>query len=143
MPLFYISPLLFFCLVLSLFLSYPFLLLAYSPDFSPPKPHCPIGRLFCVALVFFVLFERLEDTYLSWWYVQHMLPYAFMHLYSIFNLRLFVSILSYNLFNLALKRLTETVSEWYQHLLNLFAIFYKSNTEGTSFQIMFVCFTFM
>ena len=33
---FSISPLLFFCLVLSLFLSYSFLLLAHSPDFFPP-----------------------------------------------------------------------------------------------------------
>ena len=38
-PLFYIYLLfLFFCLVLSLFLSYPFLLLANSPDFFFPKP---------------------------------------------------------------------------------------------------------
>ena len=35
---FSISPLLLFCLVLLLFLSYPFLLLAYSPDFFFPKP---------------------------------------------------------------------------------------------------------
>ena len=37
---FSISPLLFFCLVLSLFLSYPFLLffLAHSPDLFFPKP---------------------------------------------------------------------------------------------------------
>ena len=27
--------------------------------------------------------------------------------------------------------------QWYQHLLTLFAIFYKSSTEGTDFQIMF------
>ena len=33
----FVSPLLFFCLVLSLFLSYSFLLLAHSPDFFPPK----------------------------------------------------------------------------------------------------------
>ena len=30
-----------------------------------------------------------------------------------------------------------------QHLLTLFAIFYKSNTEGTNFRIMFICFTFV
>ena len=33
-----ISPLFFFCLVLSLFLSYPILLLAHSPDLFFPKP---------------------------------------------------------------------------------------------------------
>ena len=31
----------------------------------------------------------------------------------------------------------------YCHLLTLFASFYKSNTEGTSFRIMFICFTFV
>ena len=35
---FSVYPLLFFCLVLSLFLSYPFLLLAHSPDLFSPKP---------------------------------------------------------------------------------------------------------
>ena len=29
--------------------------------------------------------------------------------------------------------------QWYQRLLTLFAIFYKSNAEGTNFRIMFVC----
>ena len=32
---------------------------------------------------------------------------------------------------------------WYQQLLTWFAIVYKSNTEGTNFPIMFVCFMFM
>ena len=48
-----ISPLLFFCLVLLLFLSYPFLLLAHSPDIFSPKP--PFSRKvgsFVMALVF-------------------------------------------------------------------------------------------
>ena len=31
----------------------------------------------------------------------------------------------------------------YQHVLTLFAIFYDSNTEGTNFGIMFICFTFV
>ena len=35
---FSITPLLFFCLVLLHFLSYPLLLLAHSPDLFPPKP---------------------------------------------------------------------------------------------------------
>ena len=63
----YLSPLLFFYLVLSLFLSYPFLLLVHSLDFFPLNLHFP--RHFCVALVLF--FERLGDVYFSWWYVQH------------------------------------------------------------------------
>ena len=37
-PLFYTSSFSFFCLVLLLFLSYPFLLRAHSPDFFSPKP---------------------------------------------------------------------------------------------------------
>ena len=67
-PLFYISSLvLLFCLVLSLFLSYPFLLLTHSPDL-----HFPKGMLFCVALVLFL--EWLGDEYFSWGYMQYMLP---------------------------------------------------------------------
>ena len=46
-PTFSISPLLFFFLVLSFFLCYPFLVLAHSPDLFFPKP--PL----CVALLFF------------------------------------------------------------------------------------------
>ena len=75
--LFYIYLLLFFCLVLSLFLSYPFLLLAHFPDFFSLQQlptlnfHLLKGRLFCVALVSF--FEHLEGEYVSWWY---MLPYG-------------------------------------------------------------------
>ena len=34
-------------------------------------------------------------------------------------------------------------SQWYQHLLTLFGIFYESNTEGNNFWIMFICFTFL
>ena len=55
--------LLFFCLILLLFLSYPFgsVLLAFlSLNF-----HCPKGMLFYVAHLF-CLFERL-DEYFSWW----------------------------------------------------------------------------
>ena len=53
-----------YCLVLSLFLSYPFLLLAHSPDFFFPK-----RLLFCV-------FEQLGNEQFCQWYVQHMLPYG-------------------------------------------------------------------
>ena len=37
-PSFLISPILFFCIVLLLFLSFPFLLLTHFPDFCFPKP---------------------------------------------------------------------------------------------------------
>ena len=30
--------------------------------------------------------------------------------------------------------------QWFQHLLTLFAILYESNTEGSNFRIIFVCF---
>ena len=46
---FSLSPLLFFCLVLLLFVSYPFLLLAHSPDSFCLNLHFSKGRLFCVA----------------------------------------------------------------------------------------------
>ena len=32
--------------------------------------------------------------------------------------------------------------QWCQHLLTVFAIFYESDTKGTTFRIMFVCFMF-
>ena len=31
----------------------------------------------------------------------------------------------------------------YQHLLTLFAMLYESNTEGTNFRSMFICFSFV
>ena len=66
---------------------------------------------------------------------------AFMRLYSIFNLQLLLSILK--------KKPPSGIEtqdrndQWYQHLLNLFAIFNKSNTEGTHFRLMFACFSLM
>ena len=33
--------------------------------------------------------------------------------------------------------------QWYQHLLNLFAIFHESSTEGSNFRMMFICFVFV
>ena len=76
-PTLYI-PLLFFCLALSLFLSYPFLLLAHCPDLFcfPLNLFFPKGRLFCVALVFLFLFDRLGDEYFSWLYVHLLLAYS-------------------------------------------------------------------
>ena len=55
--------LMFFCLVLLLFLSYPFRLLALSSltSFSL-NLHFPKSRLLCMALVLVCLFERLGDT---------------------------------------------------------------------------------
>ena len=67
---------------------------------------------------------------------------AFMHLYSIFNLHLFLSILFYNVLKSGIET-PERNGQWYQRLLTLFAIVYESNSEGTNFRIMFVCFTFM
>ena len=62
----------------------------------PLNLYFPKGRLFCVALVC-LFFERLGDEYFSWWYGQHMLPsdtgISLYALYTIFNLRLFLSIL--------------------------------------------------
>ena len=49
---FSMSPLVFFCLVPSLFLSYPFLIWAHSPDLFSLHLHFPKGGLFRVALVF-------------------------------------------------------------------------------------------
>ena len=69
---------------------------------------------------------------------------AFMHLYSIFNLQLFLSILFTFFFKSGIET-PDRNGQWYhyQHLLTLFAISYKSYTEGSNFQIMFVCFMFM
>ena len=66
-------PVFFFCHVLSLFLSYPFLCLAHSPDlFFPKSPFSERQAVLCGSC--FIFFERLGDEYFSWWYVQHMLP---------------------------------------------------------------------
>ena len=66
---------------------------------------------------------------------------AFMHLYSILHLRLLLSILIYKLFNLVLKRQTETVSGTSISYLYLpFFFLNKSNTTGTNFRIICVCY---
>ena len=70
-----VSPLLFFCIVLLLFLSYPFCFWPILLTSFSLKLHFPKGSLFCVALV--CLFsERLGEEYFSWWYVQQMLHYG-------------------------------------------------------------------
>ena len=69
------------------------------------------------------------------------LVFAFMHLYPIFNLQLSMPILLY-----IFQSGTETPDrngQWCQHLLTLVVMFYKSNTEGTNFRIIFVCFAFV
>ena len=87
---FYLS-LLLFCQVLLLFLSYPFLLLALSPDFFSPKaPFSKRYALLCGSCFWWVFFL---DEYLSWWYVQHMLP---LYGTGIINLYAFI-IIYYNL----------------------------------------------
>ena len=67
---------------------------------------------------------------------------AFMHLYSIFNLRYFLYILFYNLKKSGIET-PNWSSQWYhyQHILTVVAICYESDTdtEGTNFRIMFVC----
>ena len=108
-PLVYISPLLFFCLVLLLFLSYPFFCFWPIPMTSfPLNLHFPKGRFLFGSCQLW--FEQLGDEYFSWWYVQHnlcchmALVLAFVHWYSIFNLQLFLSILVW-------KRQTEVVND--------------------------------
>ena len=73
-----------FCLILFCF--WPIFLAYFSLNL-----HFPKGRLFCVVLLKKIVFERSGDKYFSWWCVQHMLPYG--TIYSIFNFRLFLSIL--------------------------------------------------
>ena len=66
---------------------------------------------------------------------------TFIHLYSVFNLRLFLSILKKKKCDIEMP---DWNGQWYQHLLTLFAIFfYESNAKGTEFWIMFICFTFV
>ena len=67
---------------------------------------------------------------------------SFMHLCSVFNLQLFLFILFY-IFKKSGIETPDRNGQWYQHLLILFAILYESNTEGTNFRIMFICFTFV
>ena len=67
-----------------------------------------------LLICFLGFFERLGDEYFSRWYVQHILLYGtlgiYIYIYSIFNLRLFLSILFYIFLILVLKRQTETAN---------------------------------
>ena len=106
--------------------------------------------LFCVALVFFFLFERLGDEYCSQLYVEHMLPYGSgitISLYALIVIQyfLFAIVFFYSclyIFSSGIET-PDRNGQWYQYLLPLFAMFYESNTEGTNFRMMlnFVCFT--
>ena len=55
---------------------------------------------------------------------------AFMHLYSILNLQLFLSIPFSNFLKYGIET-PDRNGQWYEHFLTLFAIFYKSSTERT------------
>ena len=77
-------------------------LLAHSPDlFFSLNLHFPKGRLFCLALVFFCLLERLGDeqglAYFSQWYVQHMPPYQPLCNYIVFLIRDFFLPILFNI----------------------------------------------
>ena len=77
-----LSPLLFFCLILLLFVSFFFCMLVHSSDFFPENsPIVFVKRLFCMASV-----QQLREV--SWSVVCaaccHMaLVFAVMHLYNI------------------------------------------------------------
>ena len=58
---------------------------------------------------------------------------AFLHLYSIFILRLFVSIFYQHFFSGF--ETSDRNGEWYQHLLTIYVLFYESNTEGTNIRM--------
>ena len=60
--------------------------------------HFPKGRLFCMALVFLFVWAVRRVGGMCSIYCQMELALAFMHLYSIFNLQLFLSIPFYDFF---------------------------------------------
>ena len=102
----------------------------------PLNLHFQKGRLFCGCSF---VFERL-DQYFSWWYVQHVLPYMALVLLLAFIYFEFAIIFVHSLF------LKKSIgywnawpnTRWYQ-LLTVFAFFFfRSDTEGTNFQIMFI-----
>ena len=141
-------PYLLFCSSsLLVFLSYRFLLLAHSPHFFFTKLHFPKGRLLCGSLFKLVWGERLGDEYFfSWWYVQHMLSYVTgISLYTLRSIFNFATVFVHSPISFYLICYCNSRPKWYQHLqlLTLFAIFYESNTEGTNFWTMFICFTFV
>ena len=64
---------------------------------------------------------------------------AFMYLYSIFNLQLILSIRFFFFFKSGIET-PDRNGQWYQHLLNLFAIFFtRAIPKGITFGICFLC----
>ena len=133
----------FFCLILLLFLSDPFLPLAHTPDFFSHNLHFPKGMPCCVALVLLLLlFSGREMNILVGGMCSicchTTLALAFMHLYSIFNLRLFLSIIFIFVliwyWNARPKRSMVPVSP--NCICHLFTI--ESKTEGINFRIVFI-----
>ena len=107
-PTFLLSPFLFFCQVLLLLLLFCFWPILLTP--LSVNVHCP-----CVALVFVVLSGLEMSTLAGGMCIIccHMvLVLAFMQLYSIFNLQLFLLIVFYNyyFFYVVLERHIEMVS---------------------------------
>ena len=82
-------------------------------------------------------------------YVQHMLPYgtslyAFINLFLICNCFCsFFYIYIYIFFFKSGIEMPDRNGLWYQHLLILLAIFYKSNTEEANFRIMFIFYVYV
>ena len=139
-PLFCLSPLLFFCLALFLFLSYPFVLLAHSRDFFFSKP--PFSKENLWAFRRWVFYLVVCAAYAA---IYMALGLAIKcNLYSIFILRLFLSIL----FDLKKSGIVsietpDRNSQWYQHLLTLFAIFFtRAIPKGLTLGFC-LCFTFV
>ena len=75
------------------------------------------------------------------------LALAFMHVYSMFNLRLFLSILLVYIFkNKSGIERPDRNGQWYQHVLTLFAFFFffkravqKRQTVGLCFHVLRLC----
>ena len=107
-----LCPLLYFCLVLLLFLSYPvFCLWPILLTYFSLNLHFPNSRLLCVALVF--CFSWAVRRWIFFYLVVCAAYAAIWHLKSIFSFAagLFLSILFFHIFNLVLKHQTETVNK--------------------------------
>ena len=75
--------------------------------------------------------------------VYILLVLAFMHLYSTFNLRLFLSIFVFYFLKSGIET-PDRKGQWFQHLLTLFAFFFnESNTKETNLLTFGLCFNFV
>ena len=126
-----------FCLVLLLFLSCPFLLLAHSPDLFFPKhsfserqaPLCGSG----VFLSGQEMSTLVGGMCIICWHWYQLLCIYDCIVFLICNC--FCNFF-YIIFFLSGIETPDQNGQWYyQHLLTLLAIFYKSNSEGTNFRI--------